>query len=126
MREVHPNKTGCSPTGEPLFPSVVWEKACFAFAESLSSHLAIAMSNPPLVRNIKPIMALDQAPTLIAKGIGDRAFELTQSSQSGGSNGLSGDYLIESPCLLMPAHSAQPSDFGFRIADFGLPLIESL
>src|SRR5947207_11291277 len=28
-------KTGCSPIGEPLFPSVVWGKACTAILESL-------------------------------------------------------------------------------------------
>jgi hypothetical protein len=27
-------KTGCSPIGEPLFPSVVWGKACIAIVES--------------------------------------------------------------------------------------------
>ena len=30
-------KTGCSPIGEPLFPSVVWGKACMTKFESLLS-----------------------------------------------------------------------------------------
>ena len=28
------SKTGCSPTGEPLFPSAVWEKACTTMPKS--------------------------------------------------------------------------------------------
>src|SRR4026207_2331541 len=31
------HKTSCSPIGEPLFPSVVWKKACITIVQSLRS-----------------------------------------------------------------------------------------